>query len=168
MVKKPLDPSWRSTSPFGFHHCLIHLTRSFSIGHVPMNLAIIAWSFMYCIFSSRLPGRISYPGISIDLGRQVLDVYYVDLLGSFCSILLGFLPLSGGFLSTTLFTWGCLAGCIVIFCWCNRIQMLDEEGRLYCAMISLYEGGSFPFMEEAMDAKSSILLQLSYMGSRVG
>ena len=32
--------------------------------------------------------------------------------------------------------------------------MLDEEGWLYCAVFSLYEGGLPPFREEAMGAKS--------------
>ena len=163
VVKNPLDPSWRSTSPFGFDHCLIHLTNSFSFGHVPMNLAIIARSFMYWIFSSMLPGWISYLGISTDLGRQLLEVFLWSLPGSFCLVLLVFLPLSGRFFPASLFGGTWFDGGYTIFCWYDKIRMQDEEGQLYCTVMSLYEGGSPPFREEAMGAKS-----LCYYCDRIG
>lgn len=137
-----------------------------SLSHLAMCLWI--WLLLHdpsctLFFSARLPRRISYLAISIDLGRQVLEVFWCGLPRSFCSVLLAFLSLSSRFLSASSFTGACLVGGCGIFYWYDRICMSNEEERLYCVVISLYEGGSHPFREEAMGDKRFI-----YCDSRTG
>lgn len=69
--KKPFAPILRSMCPFGFHFFWIHPTNALSIGQMPMNLHIKAWSFIYWMQLSFLFDFILYFRSLIAIVRHI-------------------------------------------------------------------------------------------------